>query len=163
MPGVRRGTCEDVPAVQRVGRRAWHAAHDDIVGADTVDAFLQRYYTPSRLETAITDTERVFLVATADDEVIGFADAEQSDDGDRTWSLARIYVDPDYWGAGAGTTLLGDLESRLRERGGRRLRLVVMAGNDAAIGFYEARGFGRVDDHYDEFLDVEGYVYAKSL
>lgn len=162
MPEVRRGMREDVPAVQRVARRAWHAAHDDIVGAATVDAFLQRYYTESRLDDAVTDSDRVFLVATVDGDVVGFAEAGPTEDA-RTWSLARCYVDPNYWRGGVGTALLDTLESRLRERGGRRLRLVVMADNDDAIGFYESRGFRRVDDHYDEFLDVDGYVYATSL
>ncbi|MDS0278447.1 GNAT family N-acetyltransferase [Halomicroarcula sp. S1AR25-4] len=162
MPGVRRGTCEDVPAVQRVAHRAWHAAHDDIVGAATVDAFLQRYYTPSRLDDAVTDADRVFRVAMVDGDVVAFAEAGPAE-ADRTWSLARCYVDPEYWREGIGTALLDAIESGVRDRGGRRLRLVVMADNDDAVEFYESRGFRRVDDHYDEFLDVEGYVYAKSL
>ncbi|MBX0325384.1 GNAT family N-acetyltransferase [Halomicroarcula sp. F13] len=162
MSGVRKGTCEDVPAVQRVARRAWHGAHDDIVGAATVDAFLQRYYTPSRLDDAVTDSDRVFLVATVDGDVVGFAEAGPTE-ADRTWSLARCYVDPGHWREGIGTALLDAIESGVRDRGGRRLRLVVMADNDDAVAFYESRGFLRVDDHYDEFLDVDGYVYAKSL
>ena len=34
---VRPATREDVAGVQRVGRAAWHAAHEPIVGAEAVD------------------------------------------------------------------------------------------------------------------------------
>ncbi|WP_276272898.1 GNAT family N-acetyltransferase [Haloarcula litorea] len=156
---VRAGDPGDVPAVQRVADRAWHAAHDEIVGPEAVDAFLQRFYGTDRLATAVEADDRVFLVATREDEVVGFAGAGPTDEDDGTWSLSRIYADPDHWHTGVGTALTG----RVRDRGGDRLRLVVMADNDVGVGFYEARGFERVDDHYDEFLDVDGYVYAKRL
>jgi ribosomal protein S18 acetylase RimI-like enzyme len=160
---VRAGRPADVESVQRVARRAWHAAHDDIVGPDVVDAFLQRHYDEESLVEPMSDDRRVFLVATARDRVVGFAGSGPTDEADGTWSLSRIYVHPDRWGEGVGSALLDDLEQRLRDRGADRLRLVVMAGNDVGIGFYEARGFTRTDERYDEHLDVAEYVYAKSL
>lgn len=80
-----------------------------------------------------------------------------------TFSLQSIYVHPDRWGTGVGTRLLERIENEASAEGGDRLRLVVMADNERAIGFYEAAGFERVGYHYDERLDVHGYVYAKEL
>lgn len=59
--------------------------------------------------------------------------------------------------------MLERIENEASANGGDRLRLIVMADDERAIHFYEATGFERVGDHYDERLGVRGYVYAKEL
>lgn len=160
---VRPARPDDAAAVRRVAERSWHEAHDHIVGPETVEAFIDEFYAVEMLRERVHDDDAVFLVAeSGDGAVVGFVEAvPDGDDGD--WELNRIYADPDAWGRGVGSRLLERLESDIRSRGGTGLRLVVMADNDVGVGFYESAGFERVGDHYDEYLEVDGYVYAKSL
>lgn len=157
---VREATPDDAEAVRRVVDAAWHDAHDDIVGPDAVDEFLAEYYDPADLRERYRGDDSVTFVAVEDGRVVGYASGVPTEDG---YTLGSLYVHPDEQGAGVGSRLLARVEAAARVEGYDAVDLVVMAGNDHAIGFYESRGFERVDDHYDESLDVDGYVYEKSI
>jgi ribosomal protein S18 acetylase RimI-like enzyme len=157
---IRKASPDDAEVVRRVADAAWHDAHDDIVGADAVEAFLSKYYAPADLRERYRDGYSTTFVATVDGAVVGYATGVPDDDA---YSLGSIYVHPDRQGEGVGSRLLERVEREARASIFDTLRLVVMADNEDAVGFYEARGFERAGDHYDEFLDVDGYVYEKSL
>lgn len=159
---IRPATVADLGEVKSVATASWYAAHEAIVGTETVEQFLEEYYDESALRESLAD-EHVFAVATtADDTVVGFADSlPLPDAGD--YSLARLYVHPDRWGEGIGRQLLTYTETVVRERGGETLSLHVMAENDRAVRFYETAGFDRVDEQYNDTVDTTDYVYEKDL
>jgi len=158
---VRPAASTDIAAIRRIARRSWHAAHDDIVGADAVESFLSTHYDRDTVEASVHDVDSVYRVVEADDEVVGFAVASPAER--MTWMLGAIYVQPDRWGEGAGTALLDSVERAVRAAGGERLRLVVMADNERARSFYEAREYEHVGENYDQSLGVEGAVYVRPL
>jgi ribosomal protein S18 acetylase RimI-like enzyme len=161
---IRPTTEDDVEAVQRVARAAWHAAYDPVLGADRVDETVDAWYDPESLVTDDVEAEdRPFFVAVLDGTVVGFAEAAPDDDEDPLAHLYRIYVDPDHWGIGIGGSLLERVESVLPERGFEFLRLSVLAENEVGIGFYEGNGFERVGTAHNDLLDVEEYHYSKRL
>lgn len=157
---IRPAESADIPAVQAVAREAWYAAHEPIVGADSIESFLAEYYDRESLAEQL-DPETVFLVA-VDEAVVGFAVAGPTDDPS-TFVLGRIYVSPDRWGEGIGKRLLQEIESRASERGGERMRLGVMAENDRAVAFYEAVGYERVGERDDERIGTTAYEYETEL
>lgn len=157
---IRDASPDDAEAVRRVAEAAWHDAHDDIVGADAVGEFLAENYAPADLRERYRDGDSTTFVATVDEEIVGYATGVPGDDA---YSLGSIYVHPDRQGDGIGSALLERVEREARASIFDTLRLVVMADNEDAVGFYEARGFERAGDHYDEFLDVDGYVYERLL
>lgn len=53
-----------------------------------------------------------------------------------------VGTDPDRRGHGLGRAIMAAAEEWLRRRGVWKLNLLVREGNDAAIGFYEALGYG---------------------
>ena len=157
---VRKATPADAEAVHRVADAAWHDAHADIVGPDAVDEFLAEYYDPAGLQERFQHADSVTFVAEDEQGVVGYASGVPSDDG---YTLGSLYVHPDRQGEGIGTRLLARVEDAAREVDYDAVDLVVMAENDDSIGFYESKGYERVDDHYDELLDVDGYVYEKPV
>jgi ribosomal protein S18 acetylase RimI-like enzyme len=157
---VREATPADAAPVRRVAEVTWHDAHDDIVGQDVVDEFLAEYYDPDDLRERYQSGDGTTFVAVVDGTVVGYASGVPEDDW---YTLGSLYVHPDSQGEGVGSALLERVEDAGATAGYDTLRLVVMAGNEASIEFYEARGFGRVGGHYDDLLDVDGYVYAKPL
>lgn len=173
---VREATPADAPGVRRVADAAWHDAHEPIVGAEAVREFLAEYYAVESLRERYRDggdsTTLVACESDSDDgdgddapaeRVVGYASGiPDGDDGD-VLTLGAIYVHPDRQGEGVGSRLLAGIEALARDDGYHAVRLVVMAANDDARGFYEARGFEHVADDYDERLDVENCEYVKRL
>jgi GNAT superfamily N-acetyltransferase len=160
MPEVRTAAVEDVPVIQRIARDAWHAAYDEILGAEAVETKIAEWYDPDDLRESVAAEEGVFVVA--GDDPAGFAQAVPGEDA---WHLARIYVDPGKWGEGVGTALLDRIETELRAAGVKRYRLGVLAENEVGVGFYESRGFERFDTWTVELAGVETaeYWYRKAL
>lgn len=139
---VGEATVADVDAVLDVAADAWYAAYGGIFDPATIASALEEYYDPELVETAIELDEIAFYVAEEDgSEVVGFASAEQ------TWAdeveLHTIYVHPDRWGEGIGSTLVDRVTSWAREQGVDRIACGVLAENVIGIGFFEATGFTR--------------------
>ena len=161
---VRSATEADADAIQQVARESWHAVYDSILGPDRIDAKVDSWYDPERLvNDDITDPHRPFFVAVAEESVIGFVEAVPDEsDGDKA-HLYRIYVVPEYWGRGVGSSLLEHIETTLKERGFVHLELSVLAENDVGVGFYESSGFDRISTVHNDQLDIREYEYQKRL
>lgn len=138
---VRDARPEDAPAIASVARASWHAAYDDLLGADVVDRTIDEWYGHKSLRDQVGTG--AFLVAVADGEVVGFGQGGPDEDGDAY--LPRLYVHPDHWGAGVGTRLLGTIAGRLLADGHERIALEVFAENDVGRTFYEGHGFEVVE------------------
>jgi ribosomal protein S18 acetylase RimI-like enzyme len=161
-PELRPARPNDATGIQRVARRSWHAAYDDIIGADTVDDTIDRWYDPDRLRESTRQPTHEFDVAERD-RLVGFVHAAPHSDEEGVFELLRIYLLPGEWGTGLGTRLLTRVERRLDGRNADRLRLTVLADNDIGVGFYESRGFERIEEREDVTLGVTEFVYEKRL
>ncbi len=157
---IRPAEPDDVKGIQRIARVSWHAAYDDIIGADTVTETIDEWYDVQDLRQHTVQDDHEFYVADADG-ILGFAHVAPHGNG--VFQLLRIYAHPDEWGSGLGTRLLNRVEERLRERDGERLRLHVLADNEIGVSFYESRGFDRVDEQDASGFGVREYVYEKDL
>ncbi|MGA9399587.1 GNAT family N-acetyltransferase [Haladaptatus sp.] len=169
---VRPATREDTDGIQHVAEQAWHSAHAPIIGTETTDEFLERYYDAATFRSLVEDDESLLGVAVGDGktgnekteaDVVGFVGASPTDGDSETFDLGRIYVLPGRWREGIGGRLLSHAERMVAERDGERIRLGVMAENERAIEFYESAGYHRDEKFYDERIDTSGYVYVKEL
>lgn len=146
MPTVRPATTDDIASIQRVARTTWHATYDEILGSESVDQQVDEWYDESFLQDAITDDDAVYLVATDDGTVVGYASGGPAAENDPDCaSLHAIYVRPDNWNDGLGSRLFGTVTDWLRERGFERLRIQVLSENERARAFYEQQGYTTSD------------------
>ena len=147
---IRPATPTHIDGIQRVAEQAWYSAHEPIVGAETVDEFLEKYYDAETFRSLI-ENDAIFPVAVASESnVVGFASASPDNDCASTYHLGRIYILPDRWGEGIGRRLLADIEQTVERRGGERIKLGVMAENERAVKFYESANYERESKFYDE-------------
>ncbi len=80
----------------------------------------------------------LFLVAESEERVVGTVIGTY--DGRSGWAN-HVAVDPQWQGMGMGTSLMRELEDRLRARGCARINLTVAYANAQVQGFYEQLGF----------------------
>lgn len=161
---VRPGHQADVEGIQRVADAAWHETYDDILGTDVVDQVLDEWYDEEAIEAGVTHEAQDFVVAVADDTVIGYAHVGPHPPR-RVHQLYRLYVHPDEWRSGVGSQLLAEIEQALYDRDVRYYEAEVLAENDIAVSFYESVGFERVETGETDLMGVtaEEYIYRKQI
>jgi GNAT superfamily N-acetyltransferase len=130
---VRAAGAEDVAEVRAVAAAAWRDTYAGLLRPETIEAFVERAYSPERVARRIeADT---FLVAVEAGSIVAFGDALAPDD---RVDLLAIYALPAWRGRGAGTALLTELRSHFP---GRTIVADVLVGNRKGEVFYERRGF----------------------
>lgn len=156
---VRAALVGDAPSIAAIGRVAFPAVHNEVVGAEFAAAVVEQTYSLEALTaciercTAAEDAE--FLVAERAGEVIGYLhyDSEGAEP-----ELHRIYVDPEKKRGGVGRALIRELHARLQP--GAQYILLVAEANADAQAFYERQGLvieKRVDgpQYYSAAMAIE--------
>ena len=161
---IREAATADVAGIQAVAEETWHETYDDILGADVVETVIDEWYVDEAIEDGIGHEAQDFVVAVRDEEVVGYAHVGPHPPR-RVYQLYRIYVRPDAQGEGVGKALLAEVEQALYDRDAGGYEVEVFEENEAAIDFYEATGFERVEAEETEFrgVTVTECIYRKKL
>ena len=137
---VRDASAADAEAIARVARASWSETYRDIFEPAFITDFLDANYDPERLAESAERAaagEHVLLVAVRDDEVVGFL---QFGVGQRGPELSRVYADPEHYGTGVGSALLGELHRRIAGTVESYV-LDVHERNERGRAFYDRNGF----------------------
>ena len=132
---VREATSGDASAVLALHREAILARGPGAYDGDQVAAWAERD-DPSRYP--IGDPNHEFVVCEVDDEVIAFGDLDAE-----SGEIVGVYVHPEYDRRGVGTAVLERLETAAADRGHGRVELTASKN---AVGFYERRGYERLEE-----------------
>jgi ribosomal protein S18 acetylase RimI-like enzyme len=136
----------------------FHAALDEIAQEGRFLALLEAP-TLGQTRRFVLDSLRngaVHLVALADDHVVGWCDLRpKAASTQRHSAVLGMGVVQRFRGQGLGTALLGASLRGARERGFRRVELVVRADNTGAIALYGRFGF-TVEGTLRRYLCVDG-------
>jgi ribosomal protein S18 acetylase RimI-like enzyme len=147
MTFVRAARPDDAPAIGRVHVRSWRAGYRGHLPDHVLDA-LDPVQRGERWRDIIAGQapDQLTLVAEGPDPgtVIGFASVgdERTDSGQEPpGEVYAIYVDPAYWGTGAGRALMDTGVGHLTAAGPRPVRLWTLAADIRAHRFYRRYGF----------------------
>jgi GNAT superfamily N-acetyltransferase len=135
---IRTAGDGDIPAIQRIARATWRATYRDLISAEDIELFLSSAYSLPSLTAKLAQLGDGVIVAESDSVAIGYAMAGLDREGQP--ELYAIYVQPEYWGCGAGHLLWGAAKEVLVRQGHRRMCWWVASGNIRARRFYERRG-----------------------
>jgi len=106
---------------------------------------------PAEIQKKLERDPDLFLVAEADDQMVGTVIGGY--DG-RRGHVYHLAVAEGFRRKGVGSRLMKELETRLARKGCIRCYLIVRVGNEGAMRHYEALGWHQLDDDY---------LYAKDL
>lgn len=154
---IRPATANDFEGIRRVAKQSWTAAYDGMLTVEAIDETVADWYSDESLASALDTPGTAFLVATEDEEVLGFCHGVcQDDEGD----VLRLYVHPDRWHEGIGTALHERLRDDLLDLNMKRMRAMVLADNAVGNEFYRDLGFDRTDEAE---VDIGGESYAENV
>jgi ribosomal protein S18 acetylase RimI-like enzyme len=138
---IRELRIEDIPGVFALGERVFTA--DD-------SPTLYRTWDEYEVVNLFSSDGETCLVATIDDELVGFALGTIINKRNSAWSygyLIWIAVEPGHAGKGIGRELLEALTEVFIELGARMLLVDTDAEKEDAIAFFERMGFGHPVEH----------------
>jgi len=137
---VRAARAADAAEIGRVYIDSWHDTYPGVLSKTLLCAM-----TPTgqaaRWRAAILHNELVLVAEHAEHGIIGMASAGPTRDRDIGFDseVYTLYVDPSFYGRGAGRQLLNGAFAQLRKRGFRSCVIWAHARNNARF-FYEAMG-----------------------
>jgi len=108
---------------------------------------------------AMSPPTGVFVVATSDGEPVACGGVQQI--GPEVGEIKRMWVHPDWRGAGLGARMLAHLEDRARGLGHRRVQLDTNGSLVEAIALYQRAGY-RAVERYNDNPYAEAF-FAKDL
>lgn len=165
-------TVDELYEAMQVNNFAWKEAYQGLLPDEVIESIPTEppeEDVKERFEM-LDDDESVYLVAVGDDGSIrGYIYVRWGDEtkkfvNDNEADLKEIYVHPDWWGQGIGTTLLNEAVDALPSAI-EAVRLEMLSGNENAHEFYLAHDFER--DGESEFkIGEESYptdIYVRSL
>ena len=166
LPTLRDATLSDLALINDIHVRSRAATYRGQVSDHYLDvlmpaASLQDWQ--RKLPQMLAGAGRV-LVAELDGEALGFVCAFAPDAQGSVY-INNLHALPQRKGLGAGTLLLDAVAQWARACGARAMHLRVLESNQAAIGFYESRGWrctARVDDTWAGEAIV-ALIYARAL
>jgi ribosomal protein S18 acetylase RimI-like enzyme len=136
---------------------SWRATYTHIFTSEFIDRFLAGAYSVEALQRSIASERSIFLVAKAGDQVVGFCQAGEGQEGHPSaLALYRLYLLPAYWRQGIGGRLLAQAETWLKERGATGYSCYVHSQNEVGKAFYQKAGFVH-DPAHDH--DGEWYMW----
>jgi len=146
----------DGPAIRDVARRSLQASYS--LGPKAITGAIEEWYNQDRLAETLSADDRLLLVASEDDQVVGFSESVHSEDTPGT--LLWLHVDPDYRGHGIASALFDTTCDRLHDHGVDHVRGRVLTDNTEGTGFYEDRGFEKVGTGE---VEIDGRTYTENI
>lgn len=154
---IRTAEPEDGTAVREIARRSLEASYS--LSPQTIESAVTQWYDEEGIDSKLTESDHVVMVAELDEEIVGFAEGvvvESGGDSDLLW----LHVDPNYRGESVGEHLYSDIYDQLMEMGATRLRGRVLRDNNSGNDFYEQHGFLKAGD---ERIDIDGTQYVENI
>lgn len=150
---IRPAEERDVEAIQRVAREAWEATARSVLGAADRRELVGHLYERRTLLEDVGRHSSLFLVATLQDAVVGFAEFVYEG---RAGEVARVAVRPDWQRRGVATALLRCGLAAFAGRDVKVMTAAVEPEDEACRLLFEHNGFDAVTQPPDDLEDLGG-------
>jgi GNAT superfamily N-acetyltransferase len=119
--------------------RIWHAHYPGIITPEQIDYMLERGYTRQVIRDEISNQSVIWLAIKTGGTMIGFASLGPY--APNAMKLHKLYLLPEYHGAGVGARALAEVEQIARDSAATALVLNVNRHNTKAIRAYQRAGW----------------------
>lgn len=156
---IRPAELSDSEGIARVHTLSWQSAYRGLLPDEWLDA-LRWEDRKVRWDAILSTTTRgkVFVASSNQNAVIGFASIgasrDEDVDQDSVHELYAIYLSPEHWGKGIGTSLLRAVMKEVPDTA-KRLELWILEDNARGRRFYESQGFTL--DGATKLAEIDGH------
>jgi GNAT superfamily N-acetyltransferase len=139
---VREATVEDARTISSIGITSWQAAYRGIVPDEYLKALSVEEREKHLVKSLAVPTYR-FAIGEVDGQAAGmicFYPSYNETPTEEVWELEALYLLPQYWSIGMGSTLIQYAFQYMRENNASVCNLWVLTDNNRARRFYEYMG-----------------------
>jgi diamine N-acetyltransferase len=150
----RTPTATDCAALAELSESTFVEAFGPLYSAENLSKFVNRVYAPDTIAADLANLNRLYRIAEADGQMLGYAKLglDVSLDYDpgsrRTMELKQLYIRQSHLGVGIAQHLMDWTLSEARARGFDDVILSVYSDNPRAQRFYQKYGFEHFADTY---------------
>jgi ribosomal protein S18 acetylase RimI-like enzyme len=143
---IRPAAPHETAVIQTLARNTFRQAYAAYNNPDNLDAYLQEAFSREAIEKALQDLKVIFLLATLNNQAIGYAQLRLNapdpvEQSSGALSIERFYVDQAFQRRKVGSSLMRQCIAIGRERHAPLLWLCVWKQNPQAIAFYQHHQF----------------------
>ncbi len=158
----REAKREDANKIAEVHIKSWRQAYKGIIHQSYLDNNLDVNERTKRWQENLSESKNGIFLVFDEEKLIGFSTVGKSRDDNYSdyAELYAIYLDPDYFGKGAGKALFQiSLEYALAQ-GFRKMFVNVLSENKIGRDFYERMGAVPVENSEEE-ITIDGHSYSE--
>ncbi|MBO9563942.1 MAG: GNAT family N-acetyltransferase [Niastella sp.] len=149
---IRIATSSDAVMIADLSRQTFYDAFAADNTPENMDKFMNEQFTREKLIAEVSDPASIFLLATINDEIAGYARLRESSNPPELSDLpsieiARIYAVTTTIGKGVGSALMQRCIAIAQEKQRSVIWLGVWEHNKRAIDFYTKWGFQKFSEH----------------
>lgn len=143
---IRKMEEKDIPTIQDVAQKTWHATYEGLIDREVQDDFLSKAYSDEAMHHRLNNTN--IFVAEVGRKVVGFANFTKVNE-EGTSRLSAIYIYPEFQGLGIGSKFWEEGLSALNDV--KQILVSLEKDNKNAEGFYRSKGFQFVKEYIEDF------------
>ncbi|MGB4057055.1 MAG: GNAT family N-acetyltransferase [Alphaproteobacteria bacterium] len=151
----------DEKDIAHVHVKSWKVAYRGVVHQSYLDNGLDEVQRQKRWESSINQIGKGYKIFVAKEQgmIIGFADIGFSrDENKRDYAeIYAIYLDPVYYGRGAGRLLFQACKDEAKFMGCKKMFVWVLEGNKLGRNFYDRMGAKFLGYAKDVFIEDKKY------
>lgn len=152
---IRDFTINDHDSVYELALASWKVAYSKRYTNDQIEEIINEWYSKKNhlgMIPKISDHSLFFKVIECNDKIIGICLGNIKES-----TLDRLYIHPDYFNKGYGTTLLDMFEKTLIKNGKSSITVLCDKLNCIGLSYYKKRGFTIINE------DEEDNILQKKL
>ena len=136
-----------------LGRQTFHETFAATNEPDDMAAYLAATFSPEKQSAELSDLNTIFLLAQAQQEVVGYAKLhvgsalEPNKSTEKRLEIERLYVRAEWIGTGLGALLMRRALEEAKAQACRAVVLGVWEHNERALAFYQRFGFRKIGQH----------------
>lgn len=144
---IRTAAAADAELIADLSRETFYDAFIADNRKEDMDRFMNEQFTKESLMKEVGAPGNIFLLAYADDTVVGYARLRENQAEKDKIEIARIYNKTSAIGKGIGKSLMLACIETARQLNKKIIWLGVWEKNQRAINFYTKFGFEKYDEH----------------
>lgn len=146
---IRYAVPADAELIADMSRTSFYEAFVKNNTKEDMDIFMNEQFTREELMKEVELSEGIFIVASIDDEPVGYARLRVKNHlaHEQAIEIARIYALEKAIGKGVGKALMQECINKANQLQMKSIWLGVWEKNERAIAFYQRWGFERFGEH----------------